>query len=145
MVRLSYEELYDSYEEVLRSSLGRLACSVMIITANEVDSIASTRILTSQLRKDDIAYTVLPVSNYIDVIDIFNNNVTSDIKTIFMFNCGATYNIDRLIRSIGDDINCLIMDNHRPIHLANIYSNCVQVFDEPLQWHAFRLHCVFIF
>jgi hypothetical protein len=50
---------------------------------------ASTRMLTQLLRSDNIAYTIRPVLHFDDVKHNFNTFLTSDIKTIFMINCGA--------------------------------------------------------
>jgi hypothetical protein len=122
MVFLSYEELPDEYETKIKiQASGRLACSVMIICANEVDAMSSTRMLTQHLRDDNIAYTVRPVSNF-DQIKQHYKQKTDSIKIIFMINCGAVYNIKKAFDLEGSDTQVYIMDNHRPIHLSNIKS-----------------------
>ena len=55
----------------------------------QVDAIAATRMLTQRLRTDNIAYAVKPVSNFAHVLNNYRNYITSDIKTVFMINCGA--------------------------------------------------------
>jgi hypothetical protein len=117
---------------------------------------ASCKMLTQLLRSDHIAYTIRPVLNFDEVIHNFHSFLTEDIKTIFMINCGAVsavcvcqintekfpfmeslrlvqlYNIPKIFDlERGGDVRCFILDNHRPLHLANIYSrHSVVVFDD---------------
>jgi hypothetical protein len=88
MVRVSYDDL-SVYDSIKERAIGRKACSVMILVSTEVDAMASARMLTQLLRQDNIAYTLRPVANYTQVEKNRNAYVTSDIKTIFMINCGA--------------------------------------------------------
>jgi|TARA_B110000090_G_C13264961_1_gene401879 hypothetical protein len=89
MVRISYENIEESYNDVKKSVCGRKACSVMILVASEVDAMASARMLTQQLRSDNIAYTLRPVSNRHHLVLNRDSFITEDINTIFMINCGA--------------------------------------------------------
>ena len=119
MVRLSYLDIANSYQEVKQAACGRQACSVMILVAYEVscqfgnfhshqtqrldifsfdflfslfvqvDAMASCKMLTQLLRSDNIAYTIRPVLNVDEVIHTFQSFLTEDIKSIFMVNCGA--------------------------------------------------------
>jgi cell division control protein 45 len=93
---------------------------------------AAAKMLTQMLRSDNIPYAVRAVSNFDDVIFTIQNNITPDIKTVFMINCGAIYDIPKYFNlEHGSDLRCYILDNHRPIHLKNIYSrHSVVVFDE---------------
>lgn len=50
---------------------------------------AAAKMLTQLLRGDNIAYIVRPVANFDDVKNTISNNLTTDIKTVFMVNCGA--------------------------------------------------------
>lgn len=89
MVRLAYTSIADSYLEVKQAACGRQACSVMIMVAHEVDAMSSCKMLTQLLRSDNIAYTIRPVLNLEDVVHNFESFMTTDIKSIFMINCGA--------------------------------------------------------
>ena len=75
------------------------------------------------MRMDNIAYTMYPVSSMSQLVEMYNHR-TEDIKTVVMLNCGAVLNIPRLFNlEHGDeDMKVFILDNHRPIHLANIHS-----------------------
>ncbi len=50
---------------------------------------AAAKMLTQMLRSDNIPYAIRAVSNFDDVIFTIQNNLTPDIKTVFMINCGA--------------------------------------------------------
>lgn len=92
---------------------------------------ASTRMLTQLLRDDNIAYAVRPVSTFSQIIENKDTYITSDIKVIFMINCGAVYNINKALNLSQSERRCFILDNHRPFHLANVHSReNVVVFDD---------------
>lgn len=120
MVLVSFGELNDIYSEIKSSSTGRLSCSIMIFVVHEIDAMASTRMLTQLLRSDNLAYTLVPIS---DVSVIRHITISADIKTVFLINCGASLNVAKIFElEQGGDIRCYILDSHRPFHLANIYS-----------------------
>jgi len=104
----------------------------MIMVAYEVDAMASCKMLTQLLRNDHIAYTIRPVLNFEEVIYSYQSFLTEDIKTIFLINCGALFNIPKIFDlEHGGDLRVFVLDNHRPFHLANIYSRySVVVFDD---------------
>eukprot|EP01038_Epipyxis_sp_PR26KG_P005061 gene5061-7065_t len=131
MVRRKFSEIDQSYNDIKQQSCGRQACTVMIFVAYEPDAMASTRMLTQLLRNDNIAYSIRPIINLEDMQHTYRSYLTQDIKTIILVNCGAIYNIPKLFDlDRGGDVRCFILDNHRPIHLSNIYSNFnVVVFD----------------
>ena len=89
MVVIDYTNLDSIYEEMKQSSCGRQACSVMLIVANEVDAMASARILTQLLRSDGIAYKLRPIANFSHVLQTIDEFKSMDIKTVFMINCGS--------------------------------------------------------
>eukprot|EP01035_Chromulina_nebulosa_P018949 gene18949-24757_t len=136
-MRVSYQDIDEAYEDIVRVSSGRQACSVMIMVANEVDAMASTRMLAQLFRSDNIAYVIRPVSNITQVKQVFDFCLTSDIKIVILMNCGAIYNIPKLFDLEGKDIRVLILDNHRPMHLANVYSRYnVLIFDDVSDVHS---------
>jgi hypothetical protein len=89
MVVVDYENMHLIYEEIKLSACGRQACSVMILVANEVDAMASSRILTHLLRTDSVAYKLRPIANFGHVLQSVEEFRLMDIKTVFMINCGA--------------------------------------------------------
>jgi cell division control protein 45 len=132
MVRKAYQEIHEDYSEIKASACGRQACTVMIFVANEIDAMASTKMLTQQLRTDNVAYTIRSVFCYSQVKQVWEASMTSDIKSVFMINCGATMNIPKLFDiEYGGDVRIYVLDNHRPFHLANIHSlHNVVLFDD---------------
>lgn len=89
MVVVDYENMHLIYEEVRQSVCGRQACSVMILVANEVDAMASCKILTHLLRNDSIAYKLRPIANFGHVLQTVEEFRLMDIRIVFMINCGA--------------------------------------------------------
>ncbi len=104
----------------------------MILVANDVDAMAAARMLTQQLRTDNIAYTLRPVANFSQVIWNREQFLTDQISVIFMINCGATFNIPQLFKiEASSTFKVFVLDNHRPINLANASSaEYVTVFVE---------------
>ena len=60
--------------------------------STKVDAMASARIVTQLLRMDNIAYTLRPVSTFAHVEALCAALCDSDIKVVFMINCGAVMN-----------------------------------------------------
>lgn len=89
--------------------------------------------LCQLLRGDHIAYTVRAATNLSQMLRVFQTSLTSDIKTLFLVNCGVIHDIPKLLElEQGGDLRCFILDNHRPIHLKNYYSkHNVVVFGGP--------------
>ena len=50
---------------------------------------ASCRMLTHLLRSDHITYKICPVLNIEELGYAYKNFLTTDIRTIFLINCGA--------------------------------------------------------
>eukprot|EP01040_Poterioochromonas_malhamensis_P020538 gene20538-24542_t len=135
MVRYNYSEFEEQYKEIIKVAAGRKACTVLILVAFDVDAMASARMLTQQLRRDDITYERVSVMNFDEVKAVVKGSLANedhDIKTVFLINCGAIYDIPKHFNlEYGSDLRCFIMDHHRPIHLKNVYSrHNVVVFDE---------------
>jgi hypothetical protein len=132
MVRIRYQDIQETYNYI-KSTTKAKASGVLILTANEVDAMASTRMLSYLLKIDNIYYSIQMVSNVEQILEAYEKCKTSEDKIIIMMNCGATLNIPKLfdLQRGGTNIRCFIMDNHRPFHLANLYSPyAVVVFDD---------------
>ena len=85
-MRVIYSGLNEIYDGVRAAACARQTCAVLVIVAYEVDAIASTKMLTQMLRNDNVAYTLIPVS---DPSQLDKVTISSDIKCVFMINCGA--------------------------------------------------------
>ena len=88
MVKRSYQDIGASYKAMKRYACNQTAQSVIILVATEVDAMAAARMLTQQLRADNIVYSMQPVSNK-QHIEQEIVKFASTIKTVFMINCGA--------------------------------------------------------
>ena len=97
MVVLDYYQMDNLFQEVKQAACGRQACSVIIIVANEVDAMASAKILTQLLRSENVAYKLRPVANFSHIASIVEEFTTSEIKTVFMINCGAVRDIELVL------------------------------------------------
>ena len=92
MVLISYQDrdgILELYEGVKEASCGRQVCSVAILVAHEVDAISSCRMLTNLFKLDNIAYIIRSVANYGQIKYCLDEIMTSEIKTVFLINCGA--------------------------------------------------------
>ncbi|CAM9922638.1 unnamed protein product, partial [Ectocarpus fasciculatus] len=84
---------------------------------------ASAKILTHMLRQDNIPYKTRPVASLQHIRETAEEIAEMDIRTVFLLNCGATANMVKVFDlGRGGDLRCIILDSHRPIHLANVYS-----------------------
>ena len=87
MVVLAYQDrdgVRNLYNSVVEASCEVQACSVAILVANEVDAMASCRILTTLLKRDNITYSIRPVANYSQVVRCLEEIKQSDFKTVFL-------------------------------------------------------------
>ena len=127
MVRLAYEnqvKTEEVFDLVKQSAYGHQACTVMILVAHEVDAMSACKMLTRMLMFDNVAYTVRSVANEAQIRESLKAIGDGEsIKTVFMVNCGATMNLPKeLNMDYGGEVRVIVMDNHRPFHLKNIYS-----------------------
>lgn len=100
MVRYNYSEFEEQYKEIIKVAAGRKACTVLILVAFDVDAMASARMLTQQLRRDDITYERVSVMNFDEVKAVVKGSLANedhDIKTVFLINCGAVSSLSSLI------------------------------------------------
>lgn len=133
MVRVTYrnEDIDDTYDYIKTTALGR-ASAVLVLTANEIDALAATKMITTLLKADNITFSMQIISSVTKLQESFAKHASKDEMVVIMINCGATFNIPKLFGlQQGGNARCFIMDNHRPFHLANIYSPyAVTVFDD---------------
>lgn len=102
MVLLSFQDregVRDLYKYVMDASCGRQAVSVAILVAHEVDAMASCRMLTTLFKRDKITYNLIPVANYSQVQHCLEEVILSDIKTVFLINCGAVHPLNATCRA----------------------------------------------
>jgi cell division control protein 45 len=116
------EAAYDQINHDAAEANG--ACSVLIFVAPNADAMCACRILCSMLRSDVISYKIVPVNGYAD-LDAANAELITgneDLRTVIMLNCGARRNMEKVLSGLPANARAYIADAHRPVHLANLYS-----------------------
>ncbi|OQR98084.1 cell division control protein 45 [Achlya hypogyna] len=126
------EQFRVAYKQVVSDALDSNAASVLLLVALDADSIAAVSILTAVLQADMIAYSLVPVAGNQQLADM---TFSSDIRSIFLINCGAMIDIFSTLQLQGQNIKVYVVDSHRPIHLANVYDRhgTVFLFDDEAQ------------
>ncbi|PWA00207.1 hypothetical protein BB558_001090 [Smittium angustum] len=129
MVYLTADQYEEAYKRILDGAAdstkdGTGACSVLVLVANDPDALCAARILFVMLKHDFIAYKMVPVSNYSDIIRCNSELIDSNeqLRTVVLINCGATVDIQESIK-IHDKLSIIIIDSHRPYNLYNIFWN----------------------
>eukprot|EP00611_Tribonema_gayanum_P009773 TRINITY_DN1964_c2_g1_i2.p1 TRINITY_DN1964_c2_g1~~TRINITY_DN1964_c2_g1_i2.p1 ORF type:complete len:658 (-),score=278.74 TRINITY_DN1964_c2_g1_i2:501-2474(-) len=123
---LKHAQLQAAYEQVYQDAAGASgACSVLILVAPTADAMCACRILCSMLQSDVISYQVQPVSGYADVAAANAALVrgSGELRSVFLLGCGARRNVEKLLPDLPDSAHAYVADAHRPVHLANIYSD----------------------
>lgn len=133
MVRMRYQDIDESFAYIKSVGLGK-ASAIIIFTTYDVDALSSTRMLTYLLKAENIYYSVHMVIDQSSLLRMYEKyREAPEDRIVILMNCGATLNIPRLfgLQRGGSNVRCFVMDNHRPFHLANIYSAyAVVVFDD---------------
>jgi cell division control protein 45 len=118
-------ETYEKIKEKAKKKNGK----IIIIVSFDIDALCSLRILVALLRADNIRYEVIPVMNYSmiekkfeDLRSMYENNNQKDISAFFMINCGGSKDMTQCWFT-NYDIECIIVDTHRPINHKNVNIN----------------------
>lgn len=124
-----YDAIYRKIQKADRES--ESSTSVLILVGPDVDALAATHVLTSMLRADLIAYSMVAFQGYKDLTSAIQKqkvNVES-FSSIFCIQCGAVIDLAKTLPPF--DGHVYVLDSHRPIHLANVYeSNRIIVLAE---------------
>eukprot|EP00271_Cylindrocystis_brebissonii_P000741 TRINITY_DN10965_c0_g2_i1.p1 TRINITY_DN10965_c0_g2~~TRINITY_DN10965_c0_g2_i1.p1 ORF type:complete len:592 (-),score=109.32 TRINITY_DN10965_c0_g2_i1:864-2639(-) len=123
----------EFYEEIrkqvkfLRHRVGSGAAHVYVAGAY-VDSLVALKILCDLFKTDSIEYSVFPVYGYSDIPNIGRGlqNNTPVFVPVFI-NCGGNRDLVKEIGAGGTGVPLLVLDSHRPIHLANVASEQVYI------------------
>ena len=121
---------------------------MILFVAPECDALCACHIITHMLRIEHIQYKIRPASG---LMDLQNANETlvkdnEELRTIVLINCTGGFDITKVFPSLqakGDDeeeeeeeedqLQCFVIDSHRPIHLGNVYAPNVFVLDDTLR------------
>jgi len=98
---ISKDELGQIFDDIHNVWI-QTRTSVIILSAADCDSICTTKILTSLLTTEMIAYQIYPVLSYEDIAN-YNDNVLQEriadgeLHTVIMINCGAIVDLNQLL------------------------------------------------
>lgn len=124
-MRVSYEQIYESYEEIKQLCCDRSqgSGSVLLLPSHEVDAAATAKVLQLLFRGDGINHTICPVNSITALLETYKNR-SSNVRVLILINCGAQLHLSRLLGlEFGDNsLKVLVLDHRRPWHLANIHS-----------------------
>ena len=96
---------------------------VLILAANDVDSLCASKILQVLLQADGVIYTLIPVSSLQDLTDAFHKH-HSQANSVVTINCGAVTPLQETL-SLSDIplLPIFVIDSHRPLDLDNVYGS----------------------
>lgn len=124
------KELVDLYRRI-QSDSPSTKTSILILAAADVDSLAALQILTALFRADCLQYSVIPMLSLSQVLETLQalEKTTTMLKSIVCLNCGATCDLSKTWPA-QNDINCYILDCHRPVYHSNVHSDRVMLVDD---------------
>eukprot|EP00501_MAST-03F_sp_TOSAG23-6_P001345 GSMAST32.ASY1.ANO1.1394.1 assembled CDS len=122
-----------AYKQILRNARDSGGCTVLICVASDCDALCACRILRALLKGDNIQYKIMPVCGLGDLRHLNEQFIkdSDELRSIIMLNCGGVVNLHEIL-SLPRRISCFVLDSHRPVHLANIYTEgkSVVVFND---------------
>jgi len=124
------KELVDLYRR-MQQDASSLKSSILILAAADVDSLAALQILTALFRADCMQYAVIPMlslSQMLETLQALEKSATTP-TSIVCLNCGATCDLSATW-PILNELNCYILDCHRPVHHSNAHSQRVKLVDD---------------
>ena len=109
------DNLKQNFYQVLKR--GR----VLILAANDVDSVCASKILQTLLQADGVMYTLVPVTSLQDLNDAFHKH-NSQANSVVTVNCGAVTPLQEVLNlSEIPNLPIFVIDSHRPLDLDNVY------------------------
>eukprot|EP00927_Polykrikos_kofoidii_P050457 TRINITY_DN44373_c0_g1_i1.p1 TRINITY_DN44373_c0_g1~~TRINITY_DN44373_c0_g1_i1.p1 ORF type:complete len:656 (-),score=128.70 TRINITY_DN44373_c0_g1_i1:32-1999(-) len=124
--------------DIRLASQGSSAISVRVLAAADHDGVCATRILVNVLQRVGITYTVVPVTGNMEIIEhIQQLGEDMELRSLVLLNCGASLDLQRHIdeSEAAPELNCYVVDAHRPMHLANLSERSPRVIvldDDPI-------------
>eukprot|EP00884_Botryococcus_braunii_P009585 jgi/Botrbrau1/18628/Bobra.0367s0065.1 len=90
---------------------------IVFVSAADCDSVCALRILSTFLNKDNVYFSMFPVTTYAEIQKICETQLasTQDLKNVLFINCGATEDLEELFE-VSQMTRIVVIDSHRPIH-----------------------------
>ena len=108
------------FEEILKL-LNKPEDTIIIFVAFDVDSLCTIRIISNLLKHNNKNYTIFPVLTFEHMERKIIETENSNIKAFIMINCGGTKDLTKYWFAKMNNMACLILDCHRPIHHNNVH------------------------
>lgn len=105
--------------------------TILILTAADVDAMAALHILTALLRADGLQYRVIPMHSVSHLQEELERieKTAGTLRSIVCLNCGAMCDLSGTW-PVRNEINCYVMDCHRPVYHQNAHSERVLLIDD---------------
>jgi cell division control protein 45 len=119
------------YQHILQSALqcDGLGCTIQIFVSNDVDSIASLRIITSLLKSDEVQFVVIPVFSKMHIIaELRKLSDSKYLRSLMFINCGGDIDMSSQWFNESSEIKTYIMDCHRPYFHGNVNDQESKIF-----------------
>lgn len=118
------------FQEIIKL-LNKPEDSVIIFVSFDVDALCTLRILCNLLKHFNKTYSIFPVIS-LDQMDMkINESEGSNTKAFIMINCGGSKDLTKYWFAERDNMACLLLDCHRPIHHNNVhYRKNIIVIDD---------------
>eukprot|EP00128_Syssomonas_multiformis_P002770 Colp12_sorted_trinity150504_noHs@5286 len=126
------EGFHALYTELKKRALDG-DCSILVLAAQDCDSVCAVRILTALFKADLLSYALRPISGY-DDYKLVNDELIAQgdkARSVVMINCGGNVSIEEYFPS-AETVVYYVIDSHRPLNLSNVnrYSKRVKIMVE---------------
>ncbi|KAI6189495.1 hypothetical protein M3Y97_00014700 [Aphelenchoides bicaudatus] len=109
-----YTDFKNSFYKVIQQSQ-----NVVIVSYNDVDALAATFILTTMCNADEIVYSLVSVTNWEQLKNVFEEYKQAATHFILL-NCGGFRSLVEL--DLPSNLCIFVIDSRRPFHLDNVFN-----------------------
>lgn len=131
----------DCYKTIVSASRGSASSKTYLLVSPDVDAVCAARQLHALLKADYVPNTVIPVSSWsqleslhsrLEGEDVSSSLVketkleidaqVSKIRSLVLINVGALIDVAAYFSYLPPDCIIHVIDSHRPVNLANLFS-----------------------
>ncbi|KAH7827391.1 Cell division control protein 45 [Monocercomonoides exilis] len=107
------------YQRILQAS--KENNRILLISANDVDSVCTSSIITALLQAEQVLYTLIPVCSNNSLVSTLKSRLATQAEAhyFFLINCGAQIDLNSLVPNDVSNVVFFVLDNHRPYNLEN--------------------------
>lgn len=118
---------FREYFEGLKADTHDNMIGVTVVTSCDGDAMAAQRIWARIFDRFFVQFKAIPLRSYDILQKLFEKEADREMSWILL-NCGGSEDLTQWIHPENHKV--YILDNHRPLHLRNIESNRVFIFDD---------------